>query len=259
MASIEGEGAMGFWGQRWHTNQIPFHQPEVHPALQRHLSKLVAGQPSAKIFVPMCGKSLDLKFLAGLGHQVVGVEFVRRAIEDFFSENSIAYTVERCSELGEDADVFVSGDGRIRLYRCDLYRFHSGVCSTFDAIWDRGSLVAAKPADRKRYIELMHSLMSPTCQYLLESATYDQSQMPGPPNSVPYNVIQELFGDRFEVEQLEITDASAEWQARVPSVTRFSWGVYFIRWRCLAGQQPQSAPLFPEHSPAGCLSSTSHL
>ncbi|MGD8547546.1 MAG: thiopurine S-methyltransferase, partial [Thiohalophilus sp.] len=62
-----------FWHERWENNLIGFHSNEVNPYLRTHWSKLSL-EPAARVLVPLCGKSLDLIWLAEQGYQVVGVE-----------------------------------------------------------------------------------------------------------------------------------------------------------------------------------------
>ena len=58
-----------FWHQRWQQNQIGFHQSEVNPYLRKYWQALAIAAP-ARILVPLCGKSLDLLWLAEQGYQV---------------------------------------------------------------------------------------------------------------------------------------------------------------------------------------------
>ena len=44
-------------------------------------------------------------------------------------------------------------DGRLKIFHSDLFSIDSEICGKFDAIWDRGSLVAIYHQDRKRYNE----------------------------------------------------------------------------------------------------------
>lgn len=55
-----------FWHKRWSSNQIGFHLPEVNPYLQRFWPQLGLAQGS-RVLVPLCGKSLDLLWLADQG------------------------------------------------------------------------------------------------------------------------------------------------------------------------------------------------
>lgn len=74
-----------FWHQRWEANQIGFHEGQVNAHLARHYAhlELVPGQT---VFVPLCGKSVDLRWLADRGSHVLGVELSPIAVGSFFAE-----------------------------------------------------------------------------------------------------------------------------------------------------------------------------
>ena len=74
-----------FWLERWQNNQTGFHQDEINSYLTRYWSGLGLTQGS-RVLVPLCGKSLDMLWLAEQGHSVVGIELSRLAIEAFFHE-----------------------------------------------------------------------------------------------------------------------------------------------------------------------------
>ncbi len=74
-----------FWHERWRTGQTGFHQQSVHPFLERWWPRLGV-PPDARVYVPLCGKSLDMAWLAKRGHAIVGSELSRVAIEEFFAE-----------------------------------------------------------------------------------------------------------------------------------------------------------------------------
>mgnify|MGYP003529788041 CR=1 FL=1 len=48
-----------FWHERWQTGQIGFHQSAVHPFLARWWPTLGI-RADARVYVPLCGKSLDI-------------------------------------------------------------------------------------------------------------------------------------------------------------------------------------------------------
>ena len=56
------------------------------------LSTVSAPGPSTRprLLVPLCGKTLDLRYLADLGADVVGVDGVREAFEEWAVENKTA-------------------------------------------------------------------------------------------------------------------------------------------------------------------------
>ena len=51
------------WLARWAKGRIGFHLPAPHPALERWWPRLDVA-PQAKVLVPLCGKSLDMRWLA---------------------------------------------------------------------------------------------------------------------------------------------------------------------------------------------------
>ena len=52
-----------FWHQRWASNQIGFHEGQVNAYLARYYADLrMAGGQT--VFVPLCGKSIDLRLPA---------------------------------------------------------------------------------------------------------------------------------------------------------------------------------------------------
>ena len=74
-----------FWHDRWQNNQIPFHKVEVNPLLVRNLPALELAS-GARVFVPLCGKSLDVHWLLAQGYRVAGAELSRIAVEQLFAE-----------------------------------------------------------------------------------------------------------------------------------------------------------------------------
>jgi len=74
-----------FWEQRWEENQLAFHLPEVNPYLIKYLSEFNL-PVTLQVFIPLCGKSLDLAWLASQQYTVLGVECSERAVNDFFAD-----------------------------------------------------------------------------------------------------------------------------------------------------------------------------
>uniref|UniRef100_A0A3Q2FJ47 thiopurine S-methyltransferase n=1 Tax=Cyprinodon variegatus TaxID=28743 RepID=A0A3Q2FJ47_CYPVA len=179
------------WEQRWQENRTGFHQLEVHKMLQNNYDKVVNGRSGVRFFFPLCGKAVDMKWLADLGHSVVGVEISEMAIRQFFQENNLTYSEESVPSI-PGAKLFQKS---ISLYQCDLFSFSSSVAGQFGAIWDRGSLVAINPKDRDRYAALILSLMAADCRYLLDTFLYNPDLYEGPPFFVPDEQVLSLFGE----------------------------------------------------------------
>ncbi|MCF1432105.1 MAG: thiopurine S-methyltransferase, partial [Shewanella sp.] len=82
-----------FWHSKWDSQQIGFHLDSVNPLLIEYWSSL-ALTPGSEIFVPLCGKTLDMTFLAEQGHRVLGCELSEVAVADFFKEQQLPLKVE---------------------------------------------------------------------------------------------------------------------------------------------------------------------
>ncbi|XP_077352059.1 putative thiopurine S-methyltransferase isoform X2 [Festucalex cinctus] len=194
------------WEQRWMENRISFHKPQVHEMLASKIDKALAGRKGVRFFFPLCGKAVDMKWLADMGHSIVGVEISEKAIQQFFMENNLTYSEERIAAL-HGAKVFRNLEKNISLYNCDLYNLSTSVVGQFGAIWDRGSLVAINPRDREKYASTIVPLMANDCKYLLDTLLYNPEIYEGPPFLVPDEEVHLLFGERCNIELLHSKDS----------------------------------------------------
>ncbi|XP_053190978.1 probable thiopurine S-methyltransferase isoform X1 [Scomber japonicus] len=211
--------SLGEWEERWQEGKIGFHQSNVHKMLENNIDKVLAGRTGVRFFFPLCGKAVDMKWLADMGHSVVGVEIAEKAIQQFFEENNMTYSVEPVPAI-PGAKVYKSTEKNISLYQCDLYSFSSSIEGQFGAIWDRGSLVAINPKDREKYAALISSLMASDCRYLLDTLLYNPDLYKGPPFLVPDDQVIRLFGECCDIEQLQSVDALTDRQR--------SWGLDYF-------------------------------
>lgn len=211
-----------FWYKKWESNQIGFHLPEVNPYLQRHW----AVPATARVLVPLCGKSLDLAWLAGRGHQVLGIELSEKAIEDFFSEHQVT--------------PHVSAMGPFKVYRADSIELWCGdfFALTADdvadcaALYDRAALIALPAPMRERYAAHLQQILPHSVQGLLITLDYDQAQMPGPPFAVGDGEVQRLLAGAWQVGMLEEQDVLGEsWKFLQAGVTRLEERVYWVSGR----------------------------
>ncbi|XP_069140474.1 probable thiopurine S-methyltransferase isoform X1 [Argopecten irradians] len=195
MASDQIQG----WLNNWESDCTPWHMSDVHEGLANHYDILV-NKPAAKnkIFVPLCGKSVDIKWLADRGNEVVGVEAAEMGLVEFFTEQNIEYSVEEVPSV--KGKLFRSRDNKIRLYFCDIFDFSADIESGFSGVWDRGSMEALEFDDRKRYFKLMKSLISPDTGYLSEIVERDLGK--GPPYCVTADEIEASFGSGCKVTKL---------------------------------------------------------
>ncbi|KAJ8273359.1 hypothetical protein GJAV_G00100730 [Gymnothorax javanicus] len=197
------------WTGRWQEGRIGFHQLHLHKMLECHIDKLLCGRKGVQIFFPLCGKAVDMKWLADMGHSVVGVEISEKGIKEFFEEHNLNYSEELVPDIS-DAKVFKSTDGKISIYMCDLFKFSSAISGKFGGIWDRGSLVAINPCDRQRYSATILSLMDKDCRYLLDTLQYNPELYRGPPFFVPDEDVQKLYGETCDIQLLDSADSFSE-------------------------------------------------
>jgi thiopurine S-methyltransferase len=177
-----------FWLERWRSGQIGFHQPDVDPSLQRLWSQLRAksGDP---VFVPLCGKSLDMRFFERLGHRVIGVELAEAAVLAYFEEGG-----EQPKRESIAGRVRFSGSGTT-LYCCDYFELGAEALAGVRAVYDRAALIALPPPMRARYVEHLRSLLptGPGPEILLLTIEYDQAAVDGPPFSVADAEVRSLY------------------------------------------------------------------
>ncbi|WP_236178069.1 thiopurine S-methyltransferase [Pseudomonas sputi] len=192
-----------FWHKKWELNQIGFHQPEVNPYLQRHWPDL-ALPAQARVLVPLCGKSLDLLWLAGQGYRVLGVELSQRAVEDFFREQQLQ------AQISEEGGFKVYRGGAIELWCGDFFALSASDVADCTGLYDRAALIALPAPMRERYVTHLLGILPVGLRGLLITLDYDQAQMPGPPFAVEDSEVQRLFGGDWQVQALGEQDVLSE-------------------------------------------------
>jgi len=192
------------WAYRWEQNLIGFHSSETDRYLLKYESLLLDEENS--VFVPLCGKTNDMIYLADKGHDVFGCEYVQKGVHDFFSENSIEYTCEvvdlGCCCVKE----YKAKSKQITIYQGDFFSLSSDSVGKFEAIWDRASLIAIHPSKRQDYAEIILDLMCCHGKYLLNTTSMTGVNFTGPPYSASPNEVEELFGKFCDIKLLETTE-----------------------------------------------------
>jgi thiopurine S-methyltransferase len=183
-----------FWLERWEQEQIGFHQSQINAYLSTHWQELGL-MPGASVFVPLCGKSLDMLWLREQGHPVFGVELSEKAVKAFFEENGLPATVQR-----ELQHVDYSADG-LKLRVGDFFALQREELQGIDAVYDRASLIALPPAMRRDYVRHMAELLSSGAHILLITMEYPDGSLDGPPFSVPEEEVQRLFAADFHIQR----------------------------------------------------------
>ncbi|WP_394213179.1 thiopurine S-methyltransferase [Psychrobacter piscatorii] len=218
-----------FWHKRWQEKRIGFNQSAVNPLLINYLTHLNLSAGS-RVFVPLCGKSIDMVWLAAQGYDVVGVELVETAVQEFFAEQNIQPTISqhkenpdiKCYQGQLKNEVLGQPSAQtITLWVADIFALTSTDMGTIDAIYDKAALIAL-PADmRTKYSEQIRQLSgnvdkiasidscdNKAAPQLLITLNYDQSKKDGPPFSINSEQLQQYYGNHYQVCELASEPAS---------------------------------------------------
>jgi thiopurine S-methyltransferase len=153
-------GVNALWRQCWHDRDTDFHQESVNRLLTRFWSGLDLA-PGSRVFVPLCGKSLDMIWLAQQGHEVIGVELSPIAVRAFFREN-------RLKPVRRQFGKFTLWEhGKLRILCGDYFSLTRGDLGQIDAVYDRAALTALAEDRRDRYVAHLRMLMPSSCQVFL--------------------------------------------------------------------------------------------
>jgi thiopurine S-methyltransferase len=184
------------WADRWRSGQIAFHQAAPNELLVRHADAFAGRR---RVYVPLCGKSLDLLWFFERGHDVVGSEFVGDAVAAFFAEHEAALEGRPTSvRMG---DVVLHEVAGLRVVQGDAFGLDTAALGgRVDAIWDRAALVAIDPDRRDDYAKALRRVLADDGVIVLVTITYDQSTGPGPPWSVDAAEVERVFGSTFAIE-----------------------------------------------------------
>ncbi len=210
-----------FWQKRWQTNQIGFHLDSFNDRLLSHWASATEGAaPGSRVLAPLCGKSLDLRWLRDRGHGVLGIELSPIACEAFFHEQGFAVErrvegegVVRWRGLGQGPG---GGDG-IEILQADIFALKDSDIGAADLLYDRASVIALPPSSRQRLVERLGAWLAPAARGLLVTIEYPEAEKQGPPFSVPAAAVAELCAGSFEAtllsrEDLIERDGVGRWQ-----------------------------------------------
>lgn len=185
-----------FWHQMWRSGRVGFHQSNVNAFLTKHWKKLNL-EGHEQVLVPLCGKSLDMLWLAQQGHSVLGVELNEPALQAFLSEHnlqaaSIQHPLFRSYEV-EDMTLLCG----------DFFDLSAKDCASVKAAYDRAALVALPLEMRQQYALHLKTILAPDVSIFLVAMDYDQALQSGPPFAVSELEVKDLFGDTFDIEKID--------------------------------------------------------
>ena len=211
------------WIERWKAGQTGFHLSHTNPWLEKCWMQ-VAAPPGSTVFVPLCGKSLDLLWLRDQGYEVIGVEISQLAVKDFFAESGLQPQIDHIENFER-----WRCDG-ITLLVGDFFDLDSAMLADVASVYDRASLIALPEEMRRKYVEKKRELFAAALPTLLITLEYEQQQMGGPPFAVDYSEVESLYRQRFRISQIvseNILDAEPHFRSK--GLTSLIENVYLLQ------------------------------
>ena len=202
---------MTFWHDRWKNQLTRWHRAEYNDLMLKHWPSLNVPDGS-EVLVPLCGKSLDMLWLAEQGYSIVGLEMVEQAIHTFFKENQLSPESTQFGKLVKHSSP------PFTIFQGDVFALEAGTVQA-DAWYDRAAMGAIPPSTRESYVQQIRQQTKPGAVGLLITLTYPQHEADGPPFSLTDEDAFSLFSEGFEIERLEVIDVSDEKARGVSSVT----------------------------------------
>ncbi|MBV6492956.1 MAG: Thiopurine S-methyltransferase [Turneriella sp.] len=203
-----------FWHDKWKKKEIGFNCETPHPLLTRYFNALNLGRGS-RIFVPLCGKSVDMAWLLKEGYKIVGCELSEIAVREFFE------TLQLEPEILELVDLKVYRTKDIEIYVGNIFDvsevfFDAERHNEIHGVYDRAAIVALPPDMRKRYTRHLARITNRAPQLVI-TFEYEQSQMQGPQFSVDGNEMHAHYDDAFTLERLMEIGVKGGIRAQVPA------------------------------------------
>ena len=163
----------------------------------RHLSRLRL-QAGERILVPLCGKTLDLAWLAAQGLEVLGWSWKGR--ERLLREHDLRPEID---QLDGFRRYRVAG---ITLLQGDFFALQAEHLAQCRAFYDRAALIALPPEMRERYAGHLQAVLPTRSLGLLVTIDYPQAEMAGPPFAVPDEEVRGYYAGGWRIEELERGD-----------------------------------------------------
>ena len=193
-----------FWQQRWQEGRIGFHKSDVNPELIKYFSN-IALPIGSRVLVPLCGKSIDMVWLACAGYDVVGIELVESAVQAFFAEQNITPTITELTSAA-DKSTLKRYQGQlagqtITLWAADIFALSTIDIGAINAVYDRAALIALPANMRADYSRHIVKLSNNAPQLLI-TLNYDQSKKDGPPFSITQQQLHQYYSADYKIVEL---------------------------------------------------------
>ena len=202
---------MEFWHDRWQDENIGWHQDKYNDLLIKYWPMINVIE-EGNVLVPLCGKSLDMLWLAKQGYNVFGLEIIQKAVETFFLENRLEFDIVDIAKHKKYSSQSFT------IFQGDIFDLDADIISA-DAWYDRAALIAIDPSNRQDYVNQIRKQTRLGAVGLLITFYYPQKQMQGPPFALHDDDVRELFSDGFDLECLDNINLQYEKDRGLTNVT----------------------------------------
>lgn len=163
------------WNTRYAQGDTPWDKGRAHPALDGMLSRGVLG---GRVLVPGCGTGHDVRELARLGLEVVGLDVAALAVER--------------ARLHAPA-------GRETYVLGDLFDLPAVFRGAFDGVFEHTCFCAIDPARRPDYVRAVASALRPGGRLLAVFYADPDNDGEGPPHGCERRELDGLFSCNFRL------------------------------------------------------------
>lgn len=180
------------WLQCWRDHRTEFTQIATNPLLIRFWPSLNLAKGS-RVFVPLCGRSLDMLWLAQQGHDVIGVEISPIAVRAFFKDNKLTATRRKLGQFT------LWQHGRLQILCGDYFALTKNLLGRIDTVYDHAALTALPEDLRHAYVANLSRIVPNNAPiFLLTTEDTDSCASPSLALGID-NEINALYAESFAI------------------------------------------------------------
>jgi thiopurine S-methyltransferase len=188
-----------FWLDKWKNKATGFHNQEINPFLVKYIQNNFFNlTATSKVFVPLCGKTIDIGYLLKQGFRITGCELSEIAVKALFADLNINPIITR----HHDFTIYSTIDNKIKVFVGDIFDLKVSDIGNIDLTYDRAALVALPPALQLKYANHLISITKNAPQLLI-SLSFDPKIINSPPFSISNENIIKYFSKHYSLEILE--------------------------------------------------------
>lgn len=199
-----------FWHEKWQQNDIGFHLNNANPLLTKHFNALQL-QTGDSIFLPLCGKTLDIAWLLNQGLNIIGIELNEMAVQQLFTQLKLTPSITT------DGKLKLYSAHKIKIYVGNFFDLSTNQLGPIHAVYDRAALVALPESMRLKYSQHLLTI-SQNAKQLLIVFNYDQTALQGPPFAICDSEVIEHYGKAYSLQKLDSVKVNGGLKGQVEAV-----------------------------------------